>query len=253
VGSATYMVDKVHLALALRYFSPQLFLPFGSPLRRFSGMPQNERGIHAGFYVQLPARVRWSLYADVYERIRAEGEGQTLPRGQELVSSLARNFGDGFQLDLRYRRRLDTRSGAQVREGCKQQCNATLHYRINDLEWILRFGYLQVGPSSSQSGTYISLTTSAALISSGTVIAGLTHFYIRPTVPVLYVYEPGIPMRFNLAALSGSGYHLFGSYHRRYSERISSSLALKYQYCRRISNPELRQNIRAEIQLVVDL
>ena len=253
VGSATYRMEKIRLALAGRYYSPELFLPFGSPLRRYSGLPQNERGVHAGFYIQLPARFRWSLYADVYERIRAEDEGQPVPRGQELVSSLARNFGDGFQLDLRYRRRLDTRSGQQVREGCKQQCNLTLRYHYAELDWVLRSGYLQVGRSNLQSGTYVSLTASAALRSRGTVVAGLTHFYIRPATPVLYVYEPGIPMRFNLAALSGSGYHIFGSYHQRCSQRISSTIALKYQSRRKFSSAAQQRNIRAEIQLVVDL
>ncbi|MDO9547632.1 MAG: hypothetical protein Q7J65_01530, partial [Candidatus Marinimicrobia bacterium] len=100
-------------------------------------------------------------------------------------------------------------------------------------------------------GTSISLSVSYKKTMELTV--GTTQFYSPVYDTRIYLYEPGIPLRFNMVSLYGTGSRYFIVIQNRFRNELTTALSLKTQARRLITESVFTKTFLVEFQMVVDL
>ncbi len=78
---------------------------------------------------------------------------------------------------------------------------------------------------------------------------GIIHYFTPTWNSRIYIYEPGIPYRFSMPALSGTGNNYFITETIKFNEIFSFSFAGKYT--QKLNSHTGSKNIQAEIQMLV--
>ena len=82
---------------------------------------------------------------------------------------------------------------------------------------------------------------------------GTTQFYSPVWDTRIYLYEPGIPLRFNMVSLYGTGYRYFIIIQNRFRNELTATVSVKTQARRLITESEFVKTFLVEFQMVVDL
>ena len=255
VQSIRLNLGNAQLGIGGRYISPSFFAPFGSPLRKYAGFPRNEKGLYAGMQLRLGRGWSLSGYADLFSRIESDEVGEPPAQGNEVLVGLRKNFGKGTQCSIRIKRCANESSGSAERFQPSHALSANGRTRLTKnlrLNGRLGYSWREIGRVYSE-GLGFSGYADIDITSQNRLTLGCSHFYTDTFEDRVYIYEPGIPLRFGIAMFNGTGYHFFMVDVWRLAEGFELALAVKMMKSRTPDDHFWNKNNSLEFQLIVDL
>ena len=245
VQGLVFQSDDYSFGLQYRYFGDYFTTRLAAPLKEYSGNPGNERGLLMGFQWKINRLNRIAGYVDYFSENRSFEEGSAPDFGNEAVVQLYHRGGNKQRLSLRLKRK------SKGNDGVRYQLSGSASYPLTvNLSLILRTA---LNKSNDRLGSGFSLAINSAITPSLDLRAGTTHFYSPMYDSRVYLYEPGIPMRFNLISLNGTGYRYFIVIENQFQNSINTAISYKYQRRRLISESGSVETFLLEFQMVVDL
>jgi len=240
-----FQMNQYALGIQYRYFSDYFSTRLSSAMKEFSGSGGNEQGIYMGLQCKINQRNRTGGYLDFYSENRSFKRGVGPLRGSDAVIYLDHRWPDRHFVNIRLKRRLSIESTTKYQTTISAryyfQKNASLSFRciVNEIE------------HDRGVGTSISLSVSD--IKTMEITAGTTQFYSPVYDTRIYLYEPGIPLRFNMVSLYGTGYRYFIIIQNHFRNEMTAALSLKTQARRLITESVFIKTFLVEFQMVVDL
>ncbi|MBN2601983.1 MAG: hypothetical protein JXR87_08320 [Candidatus Marinimicrobia bacterium] len=240
-----FKVDPYVLGIQYRYFSDYFSTRLSSALKEFSGSGGNEQGIYMGLQCKINQRNRAGGYIDFYSQNRSFERGIEPLQGSDAVLYLDHRWPDRHFINMRLRRKLFIGSSTKYQTTISAkyffQKNVSVSFRgiVNDIE------------NNRGVGTSVSLSVSE--IKTMEITAGTTQFYSPVYNTRIYLYEPGIPLRFNMVSLYGTGYRYFIIIQNHFRNDIVVALSIKTQARRLITESVFSKTFLVEFQMVVDL
>ncbi|MCF7886426.1 MAG: hypothetical protein K9M80_08020, partial [Candidatus Marinimicrobia bacterium] len=249
-----YTPGKIKIGIGYRYFSPQLFGDMSSTIRHYSGRLKNEKGINLGLAFTLPAEIKFTGYIDFFSRVAPPNNGSPPPLGKESLVQLYKNFNSSYKIWLKYKQMYEIFHSDANFCSLKKQFKLKSHLEITHyLDLITRFIYnnLQTG-NNEQNGLAISNSLEIDL-NPINIIFGSSNFYTDSYESRVYLYEPGIPLRFNLPVLYGTGRRYFFTINYRINEIFLLYFVCSYAEQRKINQNKWNRKKLFELQLEINL
>ena len=225
-NSFLYRMEKVNYGISLRYL-PVGFDSFrGSIIRNYGGKLENEKGFYQYFGFQITETLRTSVFWDIHSRLEPLNPGSQLENGTKT----------GFYLNKRIKRK----SYLELRFSRKNAMNIktrqwNLKYTITIFKKIQLINLLIYKTQAKNYGHGFSTYTKYQG-QDFSLTFGTTTYFIENSNARLYIYEPGIPLKFNMVTLVGSGRNTFLSLNKNMNSNIKLLIAAKQIYRNQVNN-----------------
>ena len=251
--SGKYQVDNVILCIGFRRFSPGLYSRMGNPVKEFSGSASNEKGWYSGIEIRTNRGLYLSSYFDVFNEIVSQGNGESVIYGNESLLFVRKKWKDLPDLFFKFKRTVKNQTTADIPTVKKIDLMIKTQYNIfPNTRLVCRFNKtLVTGNQVHERGSAINFS-SKLTNHFGVFIFGVTYFYSSSFDSRIYLYEPGMPRRFNILCLSGNGNRVFLVWQNKISELFELDFSLKTQTKFNQDNNKKIQSYFIEMQLVVD-
>jgi|GEM_PF-6713829 len=237
--------ENISLGAQYRYFSDRFATRLSTVMKEYTSAGGNEQGLYLGAECRIKRGFKTGGYIDFFSQHRSFKKGLAPDRGTEAVAFLDRNWSGQHSLRLRLKRKVTETATAKYQISVIGQSylrrDAYLTFRgvLNEIDRKQSFAASVSGTLKEWKGVALTL--------------GTTHFYSPVFDTRIYLYEAGIPLRFNMVTLSGSGRRYFGVLQSRFKNGITAATALKTQRRRLISETRTDNTFLLEFQMVVDL
>ncbi|MBU1064421.1 hypothetical protein KKC74_06385 [bacterium] len=245
VQGFVFQSNQYTLGIQYRYFSDYFSTRLSSAMKEFSGSGGNERGVYLGMQCKINQRNRAGGYLDFYSENRSFEKGVEPLRGSDAVIYLDHRWPAKHFINFRLKRKLSIGSSAKYQTTVSAryyfQKNVSMSFRgiVNEI--------------NHDRGIGTSLSLSVSEIKTMDLTVGTTQFYSPVYDTRIYLYEPGIPLRFNMVSLYGTGYRYFIIIQNRFRNELTAALSLKTQARRLVTESEFMKTFLVEFQMVVDL
>ncbi|MDO9549192.1 MAG: hypothetical protein Q7J65_09545 [Candidatus Marinimicrobia bacterium] len=240
-----FQSNQYTLGVQYRYFSDYFSTRLSSAMKEYSGSNGNEKGIYLGLQCKINQRNRAGGYIDFYSKNRSFEKGVEPFHGSEAVVYLDHRRPAKHFINLRLKREL---SGANIAK--YQTTVSARYYFLKSISMSFR-GIVNEIDHRRGTGTSVSLSVSD--IKTMELTVGTTQFYSPVYNTRIYLYEPGIPLRFNMVSLYGAGSRYFIIIQNRFRNDVTTALSLKTQARRLITESDFCKTFLVEFQMVVDL
>ncbi|PIS29219.1 MAG: hypothetical protein COT43_04280 [Candidatus Marinimicrobia bacterium CG08_land_8_20_14_0_20_45_22] len=254
VQSFVRRVGSASLVVSARYFSPDFYALFGASSLTSSGVTKNESGINSGARFRLRRGWYLSGYVDYFRQIRANEPGVPLEKGNEIVAAFGRHFRKDNRFDIKIRRvcEWELLSGEPTIE--RFHVNAIGVYSLTEgVNLTGRLTHVRSQNVKIESGSAVGISVDLKLPKNQRISIGTTHFYAMSSDAKVYLYEPGIPLRFSMAMLTGTGFRYFAVFRKQVQDRFDFSIALKGQQSQTGTDAGWKNRAWLELQMLVDL
>jgi len=228
-----------------RYFSDGFATRLSSAMKEYSGSGGNEKGVYLGLQCRINQCNRIGGYVDFYSENRSFDKGRMPDRGTDAVVYLHHRWPAGHFINLRLKREISSIGRAKYQTAVSARC----HFPMN---LAMSFRGI-VNNVNGQSGVGTSFALLAGDIETLEFTLGATQFFAPAYVARVYMYEPGIPLRFNMTALYGTGYRYFIVIQKRFGNGVTTATSYKSQTRRPITDPVFSKTFLLEFQMLVDL
>jgi len=253
IQSAVRRIGTVSLVISTRYFSPEDYALLGTSSVTYSGNVKNESGINSGMRFRLQRGWWLSGYADYFRQICAEEPGIPPKKGNEIVVAFGRRFRKDNRFDIKIKRirKWELLSGEPTTE--RLQANVTGVYSIvKNIKLTGRLTHVRNLKVKTENGSAVEISADLKFSKNRRISIGTTHFYATSSDVKVYLYEPGLPLRFNMTMLTGTGFRYFAVL-RKQVERFDFSMALKGQQSLAGDDAGWKNRAWLELQMLVDL
>lgn len=240
-----FQSNQYSMGVQYRYFSDYFSTRLCSAMKEFSGSCGNEQGIYLGLQCRINQRNRAGGYIDFYSENRSFEKGVEPLHGSEAVAYLNHRWPDKHFINVRLKRETTGVSIAKY-----QMTVSARHIFPHNISLSFR-GIVNEIDHERGVGTTISL--SIRNIETADFTLGTTQFYSPVFDTRIYLYEPGIPLRFNMVSLYGTGYRYFFVIQNRFHSKVATALSLKTQARRLMTEPDFTKTFLLEFQMLVDL
>jgi len=231
VQTIHYIFDRLRFGVSGRYFSPNFYSTTGSIVKAYSGEPQNEKGVYYCFEARLLKGMKVSAFIDFFSRIKPIQNGKEIDLGTVSGLSISKRIYNKWIVNINFKRKSD------IQYKQKQIKLKVLHKWSKNLSIIINYvenKYMIENLQEKGKGFQIYLKKQ---YQNHKMTFGIIHYFTPTWNSRIYIYEPGIPYRFSMPALSGTGNNYFITETIKFNEIFSFSFASK--------------NIQAEIQMLV--
>lgn len=215
-----YRDRQLQTGLNFRYIQPEFQSFSGSTIRHYSGDLKNEKGFYYFLGFRVNQSLKMTMFTDFYSRIIPVNEGEEIERGTYSGGYLKYNFFSKSYAELKISRKNDL-------DYIKNSYTLKLKNSISSgMDFINRFYYTELKDTKSNSqgiSSYIS-----AKIKNQVVCIGATNYFSSSSDCNLYIYEPGIPLRYNMVTLSGSGRNYFANYSCQINQQTEIFISAKH-------------------------
>ncbi len=255
VQSLIYRLENIALCGAVRFFMPDFFTLLGGCPKEFGGMPNNEKGLYVGGEIKLLREWWLAVYMDFFSPIEPEDQTRSTPTGTEAMLSLRRRFSKGVSLVGKLKRSVGEDIWRDRSPQKKWQYKLRIIHQL-DSQIVLTCRLarvVQFDGSHRISGTAISFYGQKTFAKQARLLAGTVHFHSQGYAARTYLYEPGIPLRFNMVCLHGTGYRYFVVFQKTFRDIFKLALAYKYQQNKPFSTAQWNLAKSIEFQLLVDI
>ena len=246
--------DYVEIGIGYRYLGMNYFSDIAGPLRYYSGDAGNEKALNMSLSIDLPLDMEIGGYIDYFARLRPEDCGNHIPKGTEALLSMYKKFDNDNKIWLKYKRiknyhKNQSNFQNQIRQiKCKSEIKI-----VPQISLINRFAYKTVASGNTYFRGF-GINNSLELFYDKTIVnIGTAHFYTDNYDARIYLYEPGIPFRFNLPILYGTGSRYFLTINYRINEIFLLYFVCSYRIQRRREEVNWNQKSLFELQLEIDL
>jgi hypothetical protein len=228
-----------------RYFSDNFATRLSSAMKEYSGSRGNEKGVYLGLQCRIDRRNRIGGYVDFYSENRSFDKSRMPDCGTDAVVYLHHRWPANHFINLRLKREISgsgrTKCQTTVSTRCYFPMNLAMSFRgiVNNV--------------NGQSGAGTSVALLAGDIETLEITLGVTQFYTPTYEAGIYMYEPGIPLRFNMVSLYGTGYRRFIVIQKRFGNGATTAISYKSQTRRSITDPLFSKTFLLEFQMLVDL
>jgi hypothetical protein len=227
----------------------------GYPSKHYSGCPKNEKGVYLGIKIKL--RNRWWLsgYADYFSRVCPVKIGEPAPKGNELLADISRNS-KRFNVNLKLKRLLEwDESSSQHSKSRINMSGSFSYYIFENYRVTARLSniWLRQYESSLNEGMAFSIYSDLESKNGDVVTMGVTNFFADLFESRNYLFEPGVPLRFNIVSVHGTGYRAFVVFRRNFSEMFDVTVAGKFQKSKDVGEKDWSTISYIELQMLVDL
>jgi len=249
-----FKLDEFVLGVSYRYFSPQYFCDLASTVRHYSGPLQNEKGVNFGFSLKLPRNFGVKGYIDYFSRIEPQGAGENIPVGSAFVTQLIKKFNPRMKLWLKYKKLSEQYFSIAYFQRVKRQFKVKSLFELTPgFNMINRFVYNKLSIGGTQE-TGIGINNSLEIQTERMVIDfGTTNFFTESYASRVYLYEPGIPFRFNLPVLYGAGTRFFVTINYRINEIFLLYFVCSYFEQKKVKQDYMNRQHQFELQLEINL
>lgn len=246
---------NISFCISGRYFSSNFCPIMGYPSKHYSGYPKNEKGIYLGVKIKL--RNRWWLsgYADYFSRVQPTEIGEPTPKGDELVADISRNS-KRFNVNLKLKRLLEwDESSSQQSKSRINMSGSFSYYILSNYRITARLSNIwsREYESSLNKGMAFSIYSDLESGNGNVITTGVTNFFADSFESRNYLFEPGVPLRFNIVSVHGTGYRAFVVFRRNFDEMFDITLAGKFQKSKEAGEKEWSTTSYIELQMLVDL
>ena len=240
-----FQTDRCSIGMQYRYFSDYFGARLSSSMKEYTGSNGNERGLNIGFQSRLKKSTRIGGYVDFYSENRSFENAAPPDFGNEAVVYLYHRGSLKQTLNLRLKR--------EVSSGVNEKYQSALAVRYPlPLDMSLSFRGV-VNVINGRYGAGCGIAISANALNTIALTMGTTQFYSPAYESKVYLYEPGIPMRFNVVSMYGTGSRLFMVIEKRFQNNIDIALSYKHQSRRLVDEPVFVKTFLLEFQMLVDL
>lgn len=228
-----------------RYFSDNFATRLSSAMKEYSGSRGNEKGVYLGLQCRIDQGNRIGGYVDFYSENRSFDKGRMPDCGTDAVVYLHHRWPAKHFINLRLKREISGRGRTKHQTTVSARCyfpmNLAMSFRgiVNNV--------------NGQSGVGTSVALLAGDIETLEITLGVTQFYTPTYEAGIYMYEPGIPLRFNMVSLYGTGYRRFIVIQKRFGNGATTAISYKSQTRRSITDPLFSKTFLLEFQMLVDL
>ena len=237
--SIFYRGNRIQTGCNLRYFQPEFQSFAGSTIRHFSGNLENEKGFYFYFGVRINKSTKLTLFNDIYSRIIPANVGDEITKGTYSGVYLKHNLQSKSYLEFKLSRKNNL-------QNIKKSYSVKLkHQLIKNLDFINRYYFTEIIDTKSHSNGFSSYFFAKMKMQS--VSVGTTHFFSSSSDCNLYIYEPGIPLRYNMVTLSGTGRNYFVNYSCQINQQTEIFLMAKQ------SSKSQQEKYFLQLQLLVAL
>ena len=218
-----YRLEKLNFGMSYRYLEPDFHSIYGSLQREYGSWLQNEKGFYYYFGARVNETINFSLFTDFFQRIEPANDGELIDSGTNCGIYLKKRWKNIGDLELKMSRKSDDIN-------LKNTYNAKVKTRIvNRLYFYNRYVYTTINYSGANSfgqglNSYLKYNNTRTSVSLGS-----TYYFSNHPDCRIYLYEPGIPMKFNLASLSGSGQNYFLALEQKVNPNTTIYFATKMQ------------------------
>jgi len=243
--------EKIKIGLGGCYIAPEYFAPYANPLKHYSGMPANEWSIFSG--VQIAGTCgQWFHKLEYYRRIKTEKEGEEPPGGLDYSTGWLWRDKHGGRLELWLRRSHPT---AVEPDDIGWQAKLALEKRLTNECWLTFRVAWRVATESMPSRRSIgySLYLHQNLPADWELLTGTTQFFIPSSALRIGLYEPGVPLQFNLVTLSDTGWRWFAVVEKRFSNGLKLIFCGKLHQTYSVANGTRKLTAAFDLQLQVDI
>lgn len=238
-------VENISIGVQYRYFCDHYAVRLMSVMKEYTSVGGNEQGLYMGLECRLKKGLKAGGYIDFFAQHRSFADGAEPRSGTEAVAFLDRSWVGHHSLRLRLKRAVTGTANA------RHQLSAVGRYYVWSginltLRGVVNAVNRQYSSAASIAGTFrkqdnLSLTL------------GTTHFFSPNFDTRIYLYEAGIPMRFNMVSLMGTGRRCFGTVQYRFENGTKVAVSLKTQKRRLLADNKTSRTFLLEFQMVVDL
>ena len=218
--------DRVSVGFGYRYFSSDFTSLMGSPARKFSGSPSNEKGEYFGLKIRFNSGWWLSSYADFFSRLQIEESSGTIPKGVKILNGMGRRFRNGVEVLASMDRTHFTETSIK-KISSKVKVSSPI---INRFLSTIRFSHVRLrNDNIRESGLAVGVSLKMSLDNNNSLYLGTVHFHSTSYDSRLYMYEKSVPGRFGVVSLSGTGYRYHIIWNKRISDRFNMNLAGRFQ------------------------
>lgn len=204
-----------------RYISPEFDSFSGSILRQFGGKLHNEKGFYYFFSAKINDRSKAAVFADFFSRIKPENKGDPVVRGTQMGLYYRVRMSGKNRLEFKINRKNDGHVPKNT-FNCKVSTTVTKKIALTNRYAFVRINTPNIDGYGQGVSSYISIRNGFTRFTIGG-----THYFSNHSDCRLYIYEPGIPLKFNLVSLSGSGRNYFLSVDKKVNAFTTLYLAAK--------------------------
>jgi len=243
--------EKIKIGLGGCYIAPEYFAPYANPLKHYSGMPANEWSIFSGVQI-AGAYGQWFHKLEYYRRLKAEKEGQEPPGGLDYSTGWLWRGQHGSRLELWLRRSHPT---AIEPDDISWQAKLVLEKRLTSTcRLTVRSAWrVSVESAPHQRSIGYSLYLRQNLPANWELLTGTTQYFIPSSALRIGLYEPGVPLQFNLVTLSDTGWRWFAVVEKRFSNGLNLIFCGKLHQTYSVANGMRKLTAALDLQLQVDI
>ena len=246
--------DRVSFCAGWRYIEPDFFAPLGNPFRKFSSLSGNETGLYSALKIKLPARWRFTGYVDFFRELKNSEPGVAIRNGRESLCGFSRQARNNDLIEAWYKvnRYYHTSLPQQPRD---YQLKLHLRHSFStsfsgEIRTTFRWNDSIPFAESSQA---LSVVGKVSISKYTRVTAGNTHYFTGSSDLNIYFYEPGLPFRFNMTLLTGTGQRYFLIISRRIGSNCEIAGAVYGRSNESIHTNDNSFDFSGDLQLTFDL
>ncbi|HPC36679.1 MAG TPA: hypothetical protein P5268_07325 [Candidatus Marinimicrobia bacterium] len=246
--------DRVSFCTGWRYIEPGFFAPLGNPFRKFSSISGNETGLYSALKIKLPARWHFNGYVDFFRELKSAEPGVAPRNGRESLWGFSRQARNSDLVEALYKvnRYYHTSLPQQPRD---YQLKLHLRHSFNtsftgEIRTTFRWNDSIPFAEGSQA---LGIVGKISVSKFTRVIVGSTHYFTSSSDLKIYFYEPGLPFRFNMTLLTGTGQRYFLIISRRIGSNCELAGAVYGRSNASIPTNDNSFDFSGDFQLTFDL
>jgi hypothetical protein len=219
--SIHYQLGNINFGMSYRYLQPEFRSIYGSIIRSFGGHLDNEKGFYYYFGAKLKNRIKFSIFSDFSNRIKPAIKGEEI----QTLNTFGIYFRKSFQNSTRFEFKWNHKSNDY---NPKNTFNLRILHPINKhVKLYSRYIFSKI-PSNQPKcygqvfSSYIKYNNKITAITLGN-----SYYFSNSNECRNYIYEPGIPMKFNISGLSGTGENFFLAMEKKLNSNTTFYLSSK--------------------------